>query len=199
MSRGSLTQAGADLISDNGGVLWQIVKGEQLEYPVVLNFLTNADAGYIYEAVVVEALNVGDGQIPKTAKPSGVQTTLTVRQLTNAGNWNAATAYNAEVQYVYYSTTDKYYKRRPGTGTGVVDSTPPNTSLLWEEFAPNTVYIQFPMALGSTWSPQATAEFAMYGFFELRVTEPNTFVFPKTYKPVRGLVEIPYSPTDVVP
>ncbi len=64
--------------------------------------------------------------------------------------------------------------------------------------AQNKIYIQFPQTLGSTWAVQPLPDSRTYGFFELRITEP-TSSFPKTWKPVRGLVALSYSPTDIVP
>ena len=79
MARGSLTALSTDLQSDSGSVLWSLVRGEQLEFPIKLNFLENASIGYSFEAVVIEVLNVpGQSGKPDTIRASGVQDVLTV-------------------------------------------------------------------------------------------------------------------------
>jgi len=73
MARSPISTISSDLITDTGSVLWSIVQGEQLEFPITLNFLTNAGVGYTYEAVVMEAKNVaGDPTVPILAMPSGL-------------------------------------------------------------------------------------------------------------------------------
>jgi len=193
MARSSLIQIEQDPLDDSGSVLWSIIKGEQLEYPVTLTFLSNATTGYTYEAVVVEGLNVADQSSPPvTHRPGGVQTTLTVRVPTFRGNWDSAQAYNTE-EVVYFNT--KYY--RLFSGVARVNATNPDVDPVWIETLLNKVYLQFPMTLASTWSVQPVVSGPVYGFFELRVTE-SSGSFPRTWKPVRGMVEMLFSPTDIV-
>ena len=196
MARSKITAATDDVITDSGSVLWSIVKGEQLEYPITLNFLAAANLGYSYEAVVVEGDNPGNGVKPTAIKAGGVQTTLVTRTLTDRGIWSAGTAYSRE-QYVYYSVDQKYYKLLSGTDR--VSATTPDLDPLWQVFLPNTMYVQFPSTLGATWTKQPTVEYPVYGFFELRVTEPASAFYRRTWKPIRGLVELLFSPTDIVP
>lgn len=198
MARAKINEISDDLVSDSGSVLWSFVKGEQLEYPILLNFLSDAAlAGYVYEAVVVEALNVVDQtEKPTAIKPSGVQTVLTVRKPNKVGNWNAATAYNFE-DVVYYTVDQKYYKLLSGTAR--VSATTPNLDPLWEETTLNRIYVQFPATLGATWTVSPGVASPVYGFFELRVTEPTNSIFTRTWKPIRGMVELHFSPTDIVP
>jgi len=194
MARSKLNDIKTDLISDSGSVLWSFVKGEQLEYPILLNFLTDATAGYTYEAVVIEADNVAaQSDKPSTVKPSGVQTTLTVRVPTLRGNWAAATSYSIENVVLYNS---KYYKLL--TGVNRVSATTPDVDPYWQETQLNYVYVQFPSTLGNTWGVAPTVMSHVYGFFELRVTEPTNSIIVKTWKPLRGMIEIQFSPTDVV-
>jgi hypothetical protein len=191
MARSRLLNPAIDLITDGGDVLWSFVRGEQLEFPVTLNFVENVMGGYTYEAVVVEANNaVEQTSVPTAVKPSGVTTTLTVRVPTNRGNWDSAQAYNKE-EVVYYG--GKYYKLL--SGVAVTNSTTPNLSTNWVETTLSKVYLQFPKTLGSTWSQTPTVSTSVYGFFELRVTEPQDNIFRRTWKPVRGMVEILFSPT----
>lgn len=198
MSRARLTQTPLDLIVDSGAILLSIVKGEQIEFPVALNFLVDTTVqpsnNYTYEAVVVEAKNVPEqSSTPTEVMPSGVNTTLYVRAPHYLGVWNSTSSYNKE-EVISYG--DKYYKLLSGTAR--VSSVLPTIDSLWVETTLNIVYIQIPNTLASTWSVQASVGKPVYGFFELRVTEPTDPVFTRTWKPVRGMIEILFSPTDVV-
>lgn len=191
MARSRLINPAQDLIADEGAVLWSFVKGEQLEFPVTLNFVENVTAGYTYECVVVEALNtVGQANAPTEIRPSGVTELLNIRVPVYRGNWNATQAYNREEVVLYNGA---YYKLL--SGVAQTNATAPNASTLWEATTLTKVYLQFPKTLGSTWAVQAQIGVPVYGFFELRVTEPPDGIFRRTWKPVRGLVEILYSPT----
>lgn len=199
MARSKLIDPSLDLITDDGAVLWSFVKGEQLEFPITLNFVEDASvkvsANYTYEAVVVEADNTtGQTTAPTYVKDGGVQTRLFVRLPVYMGTWQASTAYNKEEVVLY---NNKYYKLI--SGAGYINSTTPSTvGSNWTETTLNKIYVQFPKTLASTWAVNPTITSAVYGFFELRVTEPNDPIFVRTFKPVRGLVEILFSPTDVV-
>ncbi len=57
-----------------------------------------------------------------------------------------------------------------------------------------TIYIRFPGNLSTDWSQQPTIDSNINGYFELRVSE-NSGAFRKTWKYLRGLVEILYSLT----
>jgi hypothetical protein len=191
MARSRLTNTSQDLISDGGAVLWSFVKGEQLEFPITLNFVEDVTAGYTYEAVVVEGDNV-QSQLtkPENVKTNGIVTILNVRVPTLRGNWDAAQAYNREEIVLY---NGKYYKLL--SGVALTNITPPSGSTNWLETTLNKVYLQFPKSLASTWTQVATVSTPVYGFFELRVTEPQDNIFVRTWKPVRGMVEILFSPT----
>lgn len=195
MARSTLTSIGQDLVDDSGSVLFSFIKGEQLEYPITLEFAQNVLTGYTFEAVVVEALNeAGQTTAPTAIKPSGVQTVLTVRVPTYEGTWDAPTAYNMEEIVLY---AGKYWKLK--SGVAVVNATPPDASPLWEETTTNKIYVQFASTLAATWAVQPAVGSPSYGFFELRVQEPNNSIFQRTWKPVRGMVQVLFSPTDVVP
>jgi hypothetical protein len=195
MARSPLTDTSDDLIQDSGSVLWSFVKGEQLEFPITLNFVEDVTAGYTYEAVIVEALNVSEQTSkPLTIKPSGVQTILNVRVPTKRGTWDAAQAYNREDVVLYAGI---YYKLLKGAAR--TNSTPPSSDSLWQVTTLSKIYLQFPSTLGSTWQIAPIVGSAVYGFFELRVTEPTDNIFRRTWKPVRGMVELLFSPTDIVP
>lgn len=195
MARSRFAEPINDLMTDSGSVLWSFVKGEQLEYPVTLTFLEDVTLPYTFEAVIVEALNVTLQEDPPLQhKPGGVQTTLNIRLPVYQGVWNASNAYDTE-DVVLYGTT--YY--RLTTGAGYINVDPPGVDPLWAVTALNIIYIQFPSSLASTWAVSPIVDYPVYGFFELRVTEPNNSIYIRTWKPVRGLVEVLFSPTDIVP
>lgn len=195
MARSKLTEIENDLITDSGSVLWSFIKGEQLEFPITLNFISDVTANYTYECVVVEALNVANqDSFPTTIKPNGVQTLITVRTPIKRGAWSSSTAYNKEDVVLYNNI---YYKLLAGNSR--VSATLPSADPLWQVTSLSKLYVQFGKTLGSTWSVSPVVGSPVYGFFELRVTEPADSIFSRTWKPVRGMVEILFSPTDIVP
>lgn len=195
MARTSIQNTINDLQSDEGSVLWSFVQGEQVEFPVTLNFLNNVFGGYVYEAVVVEALNIyGDSSVPTEVQPSGNKMTLVVRIPTDRGTWSAPTAYNREDVVLYNGLYYKLY-----SGAGRVNATTPDADPVWELYVPNKVYIQFPktLSVAPAYTVQPTSVSPIYGFFELRVTEPDGGIYKRTWKPMRGVVEIHFSPTEI--
>jgi hypothetical protein len=193
MARSRLINPTNDVINDGGTILWSFVKGEQLEYPVDLDIITDASLGYTYEAVVIEADNeVAQDTRPTTIKPGGVTTNINVRVPALIGIWNSTTGYN-QGQMVSYN--NKFYELLSGTAR--VSAITPDLDPLWIESQRNTVHLQFPDTLANDWSVQPEVGSSVYGFFELRVTEPTNPVFRRTWKPVRGMVQILFSPTDV--
>lgn len=195
-SRINVVTSDDHLTSDSGSVLWSFAIGEQLEFPIVLNFLTDAtDPAYDFEAVVVEAKNiVGQEDYPIDIETGGVEDTLTVRIPVLRGTWDAGSSYNMEEVVLYGGI---YYKLLSGTAR--VDPTTPDTDPLWEVTTLNTIYIQFPSTLGTGYNLAPVVGVPVYGFFELRVTEPNNGILQQTWKPVRGMVELLFSPTHIVP
>lgn len=194
MARASLTSGTQKFIEDPDSILFNIVQGEQLVFPVQLDFLKDA-AGLEFEAVVVEALNEpGQTSVPKAIKPSGKQDTLQVFQPVFKGEWQASTAYNTN-ELVTHS--GNVYRLKMGLSR--VSVTPPEADEQWEETSMNIVYVCFPKTLSLNWEQQPTVESSVYGYFELRVSEHRSHVFPQTWKPIRGPVEIAFSPTEIVP
>lgn len=196
MARSRLTDTTLDLVTDAGAVLWSMVKGEQMEFPITLNFIADASvkssSNYIYEAVVVEAKNVlGQSDRPTLVQPNGVTTRLFVRLPRYLGVWAPQAAYNKEEVALYEGI---YYKLTSGIAR--ISAITPDLDEKWEVTTLNKIYVQFPNTLGTTWTVQPLADSASYGFFELRVTEPVDAVFTRTFKPVRGMIEILFSPTD---
>jgi hypothetical protein len=196
MARSRLTDTSLDIISDAGAILWSMVYGEQLEFPITLNFIIDASVkpsgNYIYEAVVIEAKNVaGQTDRPTAVQPGGTTTRLFVRLPRYLGVWQPTQAYNKEEVVLYNGI---YYKLL--NGIAVTSSITPDTNTNWEITKLNKIYVQFPNTLGNTWVTKPLADSASYGFFELRVTEPTDPIFTRTFKPVRGMIELLFSPTD---
>jgi hypothetical protein len=194
MARGKIKTITSDLTSDDGGVLWSQIIGEQLELPVTVAFVEDVTAGYVFEAVVMEADNFeSQNSAPSNVRVEGVNTTLIVRLPVSRGVWDAATAYNSEELVTYNGLT---YERQGGVAT--IDATAPDTSPVWIVAAKNVVYVQFPKTLGANWSIRPSVTSNVYGFFEISVTEPSNSTFVRTWKPVRGMVELLFSPTQLV-
>ena len=195
MARSKITDPKDDLIEDSGSVLWSFVKGEQLEFPITLSFVKDVTAGYTYEAVVVEGENVaGSTEPPTNIRVGGAQTKLNVRLPVNRGTWQAIQAYNRGEVVLYDGVC---YSLKAGAGR--INATPPSADPAWELVSMSRIYLQFEKSLASDWAVAPTVGFPTYGFFELRVTEPGDGVFQRTWKPVRGMVQILFSPTEIVP
>ena len=195
MARSKITETKDDVIEDSGSVLWSFVRGEQLEFPITLNFVKNVTAGYTYEAVVVEADNIPeDERVPTNIRLGGVQTKLTVRVPVNRGTWDPGQAYNREEIVLH---NGQYHKLAYGAAR--VASVSPDLDSAWEIADLSKVYLQFPKTLGAIWDVQPSVGYPVYGFFELRVTAPADNIFQRTWKPVRGMVQILFSPTEIVP
>lgn len=195
MARSRFADPINDLNTDSGAVLWSFVKGEQLEYPITLTFVEDVTLPYTFEAVVVEARNVLlQEEAPTDIEPGGAKTVLNIRLPVYRGAWNAVDAYDVEDVVlhsgVYYRLTE---------GAGYTNSVTPALDPLWTVTALNIIYIQFPSTLAADWNISPIVDSPVYGFFELRVTEPNNSIYVRTWKPVRGLVEILFSPTDITP
>jgi hypothetical protein len=196
MARSLITAISSDLVEDSGAVLFSIVQGEQLEFPIVLNFIAIATTAYTYEAVVIEANNITDvATVPTVVRPGGIASTLNVRVPSFVGTWVSGNPYNYENVVLY---AGNYY--RLTTGIAYSSAVNPATDTAWVLYDQRTVYVQFPEALTTlpAWAVQPSVVAPVHGFFELRVTEPAGGIFRRTWKPVRGLISIMYSPTALV-
>lgn len=207
MARSKLTDIKQDLNTDSGSVLWSIVKGEQLEFPVTLNFIRNSPIivnnilvhpanAFDFVTRVVEAENqLLQPSIPIAIRANGVIENLNIRIPTYYGDWNGQFAYSQESIVKY---NDKYYRLLLGLNR--VSSVTPDTDNYWEETVLNKVYLQFPKTVGNTWNPSVPpmVGYPLYGFFEMEVTEKYGNGFMRTWKPLRGVVELQFSPTAVV-
>lgn len=70
--------------SDTGAVLFSFLEGEQQQFAITFKFLVNI-TGYEFEAAIMEALNTGNGKVPKDVRPSGVTTELILYQPPDQG------------------------------------------------------------------------------------------------------------------
>jgi hypothetical protein len=189
MARSRLHDTKQDLISDTGSVLWSIVHGEQLVLPAHLKFIHDVFDSFVFDAWVIEGENFeGQSRIPDRARLDGARTQLAVSLPSYAGVWSAAVPYNAG-QSVSYN--GGYYTL--SVGILRLSSVPPSEDEFWFQDKANKVLIQFPGDLIEEWEVKPTPKSPVYGFFELVVNETSVS-FPRTWKPIRGIVEILYSP-----
>lgn len=199
MARSYITAPGDDLVTDSGTVIWSLIRGEQLEFPVTLNFIEDVTAEnpatqlpmYTFEAKLVEAQNIANQTgVPTSIMPVPAITDIVVRVPENRGTWESIQVYNKEDVVLYNGIHYKYLGGPPTTGEA-----PPDINPEWEVTSLSKVYLQFPKTLGSNWTVLPGVSYSVYGYFELRVTEAYDFLYPRTWKPVRGMVQFLYSPT----
>jgi hypothetical protein len=194
MARSKLTSVSNDLIGDGGNVLWSLVQGEQLELEADLALLGGSPAqNFVYECEYIEA----DGA---DVAIGGAQGVLNVRYLNHRGDWDVLTEYSRGDCCEY---SGKGYMRVGSRGAG---GQPPDISGEWKEASVNLIFIQFLSSFSTDFQTQPTVDTPASAFFELRVSEqmtsveaPNTNgLIPRAWKPIRGRIEILYSPTLVV-
>ena len=188
MARSRLIDTSQDLIQDGGAVLFSFVQGEQVEYPVNLDFLPGVLTQYTIRAVIVEAANVAaQTDRPGLIQPAGKRTILVVRNTSYVGAWNSGSNYTQDDVVLY---NNKYWLRLVGANDGL----DPVASPLWTESARNRVFVQIPSTVSIDWAVKPIVNSPVYGFIELEVRE-NAGGFPRTWKPVRGMIELLFSPT----
>lgn len=197
MARDKLYSANNDMTPGGSSILLSLVQGEQLELPCVLDIWVIADNSYLIEAVVIEGENDASGSIPTTHKSGATPRTLTYRIPAYKNQWNNASVY--ETNDVVYDDGEHYRLFR---GSNYSDNVKPSDNPLWLVHDPRTIYVQFPSDLSGSgvytpWEMPTTAERNIYGFFELSITEPAFTSFRRIWKPVRGLVELLFSPTEL--
>jgi len=197
MARSYLTDPPESLNSDSGAILWSFIRGEQQEFPVVINFLDDCTAGngYIFEAVVLEALNVAEQMDPPTrVQPGGSKINVEIRQLVDEGVWDPDAAYNSGELVSYGSS---YYMLE--YGIAYTSMVVPSDDPAWVETSKNTLFLRFHSDLGDDWAVEPSVGWSVYGFFELSVKEPVTYSFQRCWKPVRGMVQLLFSPVLATP
>jgi len=225
MSRDRFIKTGATDLTPTvtNNVLWSFVLGEQLEFPVQLGFVIGYSWANAlnFEATVVEGDNLGDGSVPTGVAVNAKTHKVIVEKLRAPTQWVASLVPYVFGDTVYfthpadgagiYRFTDNESLLKTGDGTSYLD---PAADTSWEKVTGNEVYLRFPgipdvgeatpvvlsgittTGVGAEWAVKPTPTANVYGFFELRVTENmNGSGFPRTWKPLRGLVELLYSPT----
>jgi hypothetical protein len=178
-------------VQDVGSVLWSFTQGEQLEFNVTISFISNL-TDYVFEAVVIEADNTSSYKIrPTQVQPLGKKLRLATRL---HDEWDPLVLYITG-QLVRLGA-EIYERLTVGTSATYPNEDTVNWKLRADRSA-SELFIRFPESLSANWTVQPTVNKKVYGFFELRVTEP-VLVFPRTWKPIRGMVEIAFSPTVLV-
>jgi hypothetical protein len=189
MARSRIHDVKQDLVTDSGSVLWSIVRGEQLMLPAHLKFIYDVFEGFEFTAVLMEGDNIeGQRSTPARIRPGGVRTTLSVELPTITGEWDGFVTYSAG-ESVYYN--EAFYTL--SIGQHRINNVPPPEDPFWILDKPNKVLIQFPENLVDDWAVTPSPSSPVYGFFELSVKETGDS-FPRIWKPVRGIVEVLYSP-----
>lgn len=62
--------------------------------------------------------------------------------------------------------------------------------------ADNIFVMVLPQSLSSTWAIKATPNKPVYGFIDLEIADSGGGSSQQVYKPISGLIEISYSPTE---
>ena len=88
----------------------------------------------------------------------------------------------------------------PGVKPTTVADTPIITELtvLDADTEDNIVTVVIPQNLIDGWAQAPTPGNAVYGFFGLEVADANSGTSQQIWKPVRGMIEVLYSPTEAV-
>lgn len=161
MSRSKISSPANSLISDDGGALIGVRRGEQVFIDIQASWLINM-TGYNVHANIIEAINDGLGGAPTGVKPGGVQVLLSIAN---------------------------GYIRNVNDGD-------------------NRFIMVIPWNLAEGMLPQPTPDNSIFAYIELEIGEPGTgdesdplgdAVPPENqvWKPLSGLVEISYSPTEL--
>ncbi len=171
-------------------VLWRIVEGEQVELEVSLDFVGSLD-NLTFDAVVLEAANqVGQQTPPDDIRSGGSTDTLVVRVPVFRGDWNANISYALDETVAY---GEAHYRLMD---SGYDHAVAPDMNSSWLTVSPRAVYIRIPSTYSANYVVQPTVSAPTYGFFELSVTE-TVGLFPRTWKPIRGMIQINFSPRSV--
>jgi len=195
MARSTINTPSNDIRSDSGSVLFSLILGEQIEFPLDLTFANIDVELYVLDAVIIEGDNDGIGSMPDKILEGGASDTVNIRVPINKGTWDAIAVYD-QGDYVIYDDgingEQTYIKIEYDAGA---DPTTPDISYMWQPHIKTVVYIQIPSTIGSNYDVAPLVDKHTYGFFELKVSEPITSPFRQTWKPTRGMVELLFSPT----
>lgn len=185
MARSKLPNPAVDLITDGGAVLFSLIMGEQFEYPIDLQNVLPEE--FNLYAVVIEANNISSQtEQPTSVEPGGVVTLLDVRVPTFVGEWDSVTDFNPHEMVAY---AGKYWIRED---TPADHSTPDVGP--WYEATRGRIYLRISDRIGTDWNILPEVGFPTYGFLEISLTE-KVGLFKRIYKPVRGMVQVLFSPT----
>lgn len=192
MARSKIIDPTNDVNKDTGSVLLSFVYGEAIEYPFDIMFIDNPEQ-YQFTAQVVEANNIADQQeAPDEVKPTApVKRQLSFRIPAYQGTWSAARTYNRGNTVLYNGNTYELT-----AGTGYLSALTPIADPLWIQVPKGRMYVRFPGDLPASFSVKPTTTYNTYAFFELAVAEYITQTgFSQVWRPVRGMLEFTYSPT----
>jgi len=184
MARSRIINPTDDLVSDSGSVLFSLIQGEQIEYPIVLEGLDLPPSEYDVTATLLEAANISmQTQLPTSLQPGGAITVVSIRSPAYRGEWQAAVFYATGELASYLG---KYYLCLQD-GSGQIPS-----ALAWREVPAGLAYLRFASTASKDWAVQPAPDFNVYGFLEVRVEE-RTGAFRRVWKPIRGMVEYQFT------
>ena len=204
MARSRIRQTSVEANTDNGSILFSFAIGEQQLMDVTLDFLNTLD-NITLEAVMLEGANAG-GRRPRGRPADGNGQTRKLQIVVNY----------TDTEVLPDGSTDT---PRTGTGQILIDSDvmidPATSGPVFPAFDDddseslrrtagftrsftNSIRIVFPEAMGTDWDTQPQPDQPVYAFFGLKVAEQDNAGIPgQIWKPLRGLVELVYSPTDI--
>ena len=103
-----------------------------------------------------------------------------------------------------YSLLAKVVEGNNSQGSGSVPTDPSSNptittlSLIDSDPTDNTFDIVIPEDLIANWATTPEPDQPVYGFIELEVADSGAGINQQIWKPMRGLVEVRYSPTEAV-
>jgi hypothetical protein len=171
MARSSITSKSKDLISDDGSILVSMIKGEQTQIAVTLNWVTNL-SGYIITPKVIEGDNSLAGNIPTQIHQTNPNIRLLDVLYTTGGSLaldtNASTSGSANQSNTFTLVFPENLITQGGSGTN-----------------------------DGNYNVQPDVNKPVYGFLGVEIKDTGVGALQQIYKPFRGLVEIKFSPTEV--
>ena len=191
MARSRISGREIDLQKDNGSVLWSFIQGEQLAYNVTFDWIDNLN-GMIIEAAVVESDSI-PGALPTNIKPNGVQEKLQTYTPPFKFDWVSGTAYNKK-DLVAVPGIVEYYQALTNHSNNVSPELDVDNWKIYGKH--NIVTLVFPDTLSTDYEIQPEPDKPIYAYFELSLTEAGTD-YNKSWKPMRGLIEFLFSPTQI--
>lgn len=132
--------------------------------------------------------NISDTVIMSTIQGEQLRLHITLGWLSTLSGYTV-TAKVVEADMSVLNTSGYPTKAYVG---GIVDTLP-----IIDEFVDDSEFdIVFPQTLSTGYATQPTANSPVYGFVELEIADSGTGNAQQIYKPLRGLVQIRYSPTE---